>query len=315
MKRNISALLVFTLLPLIFTACNPDTQTDSTTGSAQTAASSPQTENTQDSAAQSGGTQANVSDTQTQTLQPGETASDTAQAETAESTEMSQALSQTDTTPPVSAKPETKEQIVAYFNQAANRVKTEKPGYSRTDATIIGEITLENKVLGYVVPKIVGLFPQGEEEKPGVKKGEDHTDFPVSGEAWSSKLEAAAVQSAQCEEQGAYYVITIRMAPESLAELPRNSAATNHGKLFNTLSYAQIMTEIQKIPSRLAVLEEFKPRYSGSYVTCKVEKDSGRMKEIFYSHPIQMDVKGKVVSVPLVGVAHITLTQDFKINR
>ena len=83
----------------------------------------------------------------------------------------------------------TVQQIVAYFNTAANQVKSGKPA-------------LEAKATMRVRENITGTS-EAENSSQSYKKGANLNDvFPVAGQSWASKLDVKGIKSATCSEKG-----------------------------------------------------------------------------------------------------------------
>ncbi|NLB37019.1 MAG: hypothetical protein GX824_06950 [Clostridiales bacterium] len=207
------------------------------------------------------------------------------------------------------SKPTTKAEIVAYFNAAANKVKIDKPGYDLMVTNIIGDITSSNSIIESLASRIVPMFPQDPAPGKGASKGESHNNFPAKGQSWASKLSASAVSQAQCIEKEKYYEIKITLAEEALADLPKNPAATKHGSVMNVLSADEIYEQTDKFKF-IANVKYFAPTFSGSYITCIIEKDTGNMKSAVYYCSTIASVKAK----PILG-SEITATVPFAIKE
>ena len=92
------------------------------------------------------------------------------------------------------SQPKTVAEIVAYYNKAANKIKTDKPGYSKKYA--MQQFPGSQATLGKAnVPSwLVKLISKS--ETTSVKKGSSSKDiFPAAGFDWASKLTAPYVQS------------------------------------------------------------------------------------------------------------------------
>jgi hypothetical protein len=206
-------------------------------------------------------------------------------------------------------KPSTKPEIVAYFNASANKVKTDKPGYDLITTNIIGNITSSSSVIESLASRIVPMFPQDPVAGQGAKKGESHSNFPVKGESWASKLSASSVSQAQCIEKGKYYEIKISLAEEALSDLPKNPTATRHGSVMNVLSANEIYEQTNKFKF-IANVKSFAPTYTGSYISCIIDKDTGNMKSAVYYCSTVATIRAK----PVIGSA-ITARVPFAIKE
>lgn len=209
--------------------------------------------------------------------------------------------------------PATKEEIVAYFNTAANAVKTDKPGYSKTTDNVIGDITSSNSLIESLAGKVVPMFPtEGDPET--VAKGASHNNFPVKGKSWSSKLEASSVKSATCKESGKFYEIEIKLVDEKLNDLPSDPGATKHGKAMTVLAAPEVYEQTDKIPSFLVKIQSFKPSYTGSYIKCKINAETGKMVSATYYFATVASVDAKVVGGSLTATVPFAIKETFTIK-
>ena len=306
-KRNLAMLAVLCML-VAMSACTPKAGQENTTAATTTteeggttAASTPSDDKT---------TADPTGESSTAPQNPGQTTDSTTAGGTGDTTVATTAPTTTPTTA-APKKPESTAEIVAYFNAAANRVKTEKPGYTWTEAAVIGKIT---GTMESVANTAVGFFDQNPKEMPSVAKGANHMDFPAKGQNPASRLEASAVERASCTEKNGTYEIAIYLKEEKCAALPSNPLDTNHGKVLNVLTQGQIDESLEGM-KRYAQITAFVPTYTGSYVKCTVNIQSGQMKTAEYYFATVADAKAKVI---LLGEVHATVPyamhQKYKIG-
>ena len=136
--------------------------------------------------------------------------------------------------------PQTKEEIVAYFNEASNKIKTDAKSVTRNSSKI--SLAGSTQLPGWVntVARVVGgadAFIDDQLTKNS-KGSETFTGaqikatYPVEGESYASKLTAADVKSATCTEKDGKYTITI----VTVADATSQNAAHGQGhapKAFN----------------------------------------------------------------------------------
>ena len=179
--------------------------------------------------------------------------------------------------------PSTPAEVVAAFNAAANAVKADKPGYSKTEHNIIDKIET-GTILDKIIPGIVKAFPT-EGPSANVAKGASHNDFPVAG--GKTALTAGMVKSATAKAAAnGGYTVTIYMKDERLESLPVNPNSTNHGKAFNVLSKAVVDEQVAGIPG--VKITKFQPTYTGSYVKATINADGKMVKAeyLFYTKAV-----------------------------
>lgn len=178
-------------------------------------------------------------------------------------------------------------EIVQLFTLAANRVKTDKLGYTFTSKahTEKGSITITDNVPfhGFISDYIASVINKSETQEAKVAKGADHTDFPVKGQSWSSRLDPSALKKATLRDAGDAYEIELFFRDEQLRALPDNPTLTAHGKAFNVLTNREFRDgfggfDIRFLGVNVRVdVERFEPLYSGSRIRCKISKDDGRL--------------------------------------
>ena len=195
-------------------------------------------------------------------------------------------------------KPSTKAEIIAYFNESVNRVKAERPGYTWSDRVVIdrNSINCSNKLLDAVAPTIldavkgIAKFGVWQPQAP-VARGADHTQFPVSGKSWASRLEPGFVKSATCTESGSSYQIKIVLRDEDVAVLPSDASTLRTGKVMNAWDAG--LREDAKAAEPFVTITGFGTNYRDASVTCTIDKATGGLKAITYvlSCIFEVDVK------------------------
>ena len=128
--------------------------------------------------------------------------------------------------------PQTKEEIVAYFNEASNKIKTDAKSATRNYSKIrlAGSTTLPSWV--NTVARVVGGADSFiDDQLTKNSKGSEtftgaqiKSTYPVENESYASKLTPADVQSATCKENNGKYTITIKTVSDPASQ---NAA---HGK-------------------------------------------------------------------------------------
>ena len=112
--------------------------------------------------------------------------------------------------------PQTKEEVVAYFNTAVNKVKTSAKTVEQKEVTnyLASATTISSGIKGVYnmlggdewLDKMLKDNSQGAATYTGA---DIKAKFPVEGETWASKLTAADVSSATCSEKNGVYTIKI----------------------------------------------------------------------------------------------------------
>ena len=184
-----------------------------------------------------------------------------------------------------------------YFNKAANKVKTDKPGYTYKARTIIDEkkVSSPNKAIDTIAPPILnmvkGIWANWSDEVI-VAKGADHKAFPVSGQSWASRLDPSWVKSAACTDKGSVYEIKIVLKDERVSELPANQTATRHGQVIRAFAKDEVAGAAERVGVQVL---QFDALYSGSYVQCTIDKATGSMKSATYCVDMMADMTARVL--------------------
>lgn len=193
----------------------------------------------------------------------------------------------------------TVQQIVSYFNTAANQVKTGKPGLTAKTTMRIRE-------------NITGSS-EAENSSQTYQKGTNLNDvFPVAGQSWSSKLDTKGVKSAVCSQKDGKYYITIHMKDEKNPK----PVTSSHGKAFTCFDTQELMSmaaqtgdaEMQKLLKNVS----FTANYSGCKIACVADAKTGKVLSAKYYTDITMKISiSKLSILPISMTMNITTTQDF----
>ena len=197
----------------------------------------------------------------------------------------------------------TTEELVAYFNTCANKVKT--------DATKVVKNFEKRNVDDLVVPKALesmsGTFineVMADDTEPIVyaTKEEICENFIVPGQDYVSCLKASDVVKADCKDNGKEYVIYFKLKDEK-----NPKAGSGVGSVCDVIEAGELA---EKAPS---FLEEFSATYYNCEVTATIDKATGRMTHAVYSTPLTMSVVVNLLGTHDVG-ASITFIKDYSIT-
>jgi hypothetical protein len=184
--------------------------------------------------------------------------------------------------------PQTKEEIINYFNDSVNKVKTDAKAVTRnySKITLAGSMTLPSSINGIL--KLLGgadEFVGGQLEKNSNLTPETYTGaqikerYPVEGESYASKLTPADVQSATCTEKDGKYTITITTVPDA------KSTTVTHGqghapKAFNTPLPATINENIPGVAT--GIVGTASMNYPSSTAKIVVDAKTGHVESSTY---------------------------------
>lgn len=169
---------------------------------------------------------------------------------------------------PIKRTPTNAAEAVALFNEAANRVKSDQPKVLMTlDRLSVSEVLFGKKDITSAISPINRNDRSRKEILPA--------EFPVGGETWSSRLQADAVQSAECTDSGDTLRLKITLKPESGVPLRGQSS---HGSCFSIPSSFDFLNfDIPGIKCGELTLT-----YSNCSIECVLDKKTGGMTRADY---------------------------------
>ncbi len=197
----------------------------------------------------------------------------------------------------------TTEEIVAFFNQSANRVKTDAvkvvKNYEKRNA---GEIKVPDALQSTAESLIGTLMKDDTEPTVYATKEEIKTNFIVPEQNYVSRLTAADVEKATCKDNGREIEIYIKLKDE------KNPVSGNGvGSVCDVIEAHEVA---EKAPS---FVKELSTYYSNCEVRATIDKTTGKMTHATYSTPVRLNV-----TVDLFGthnvVANFTFIKDYSIT-
>ena len=207
-------------------------------------------------------------------------------------------------------KPTTKAEIVGYFNAAYKKVKTEKPGYTFHERTVIDKDGISSSkswlesIASLVLPMAEGAFSKWTD--PAVTaRGADHSNLPPYVD-----VNPKWIKSATCTESGGNYQIRLSLVDESVPVLPKDGRTTIHGKMLDrgVYNWDAVIGGIEQIPVVKIEINTFACDYSGSYLDAIINKTTGAVVKVTTWTTCQANVEAKVpifgtldASVPLAN--------------
>ena len=220
-------------------------------------------------------------ETQPETTEPqsmAETEPETAQA-IAETTEEMQ------TTEKAEKIPQTKEEIVALYNNAVNQVKDGSKAivsnYTLNSQT--SDATLSNKVLQNIANKLISANMGYDKKKANVtysSAAEKRENFPVRGQSWSSHLTASDLTKATCTEQDGVYTVTLYLSPDTT---PNIKADQGHaGKGFSIITKDSIVEGAGSLGMSVIEEDSIKLTFKNCKITAKIDKQTGKLTDANY---------------------------------
>lgn len=219
-----------------------------------------------------------------------------------------------ETTTAAAAKaPQTKEEIVAYFNTAINAAKKSSKSITSNymEHSVAGDITGIPSALDSVGQKLIKDNMGKDDKKTNVtwtSAADKNANFPVEGETWASKLTAADVKEAVIKESNGKYMIRLTTVADG------KSSSHDHGtghapKAFNVVLPGIIDGYIPGIAKSLFSVGTVSTAYPSSTVTVTVDAASGHVLSAKYEMlwTLYIPLSGNDVVLPFKTVNDYTI--------
>lgn len=195
------------------------------------------------------------------------------------------------------------EEMVAYFNKCANKVKTDATKVVKNyEKRIVGELVLP-AVLQSTADSLLKKYMTDDTE-PIVydTKEEIRDNFLVPNQDYVSCLKASDVAKAECKDNGKEYVIYFKLKDE---KNPKSGSGV--GSVCDVIETYEVT---EKAPD---FLEEFSTNYYDCEVTATIDKATGRMTHAVYSTPLILNVVVSLFGTHSASVG-LTFVKDFSIT-
>ncbi len=178
-------------------------------------------------------------------------------------------------------KDSTSEEIVEYFNLVLNRVKpfAARITLTRAENFLAGEI--EGDMSDSMRASLTKIVQQVLEEQdtsgyaPATTVAEKNALFPVSGEAWSSKLTAQDVETLNVQETADTYCISITVLAD-----PLSADTQPYGGHFGKVYTVATPADVDVVSG---AMKDIQTGNRGITVTITVEKSTGNVLHAAYS--------------------------------
>ncbi len=208
-------------------------------------------------------------------------------------------------------KPQTKAEIVEYFNTVSNKVKTNaksvtkvrEENYQAKDIDL-GSLGAFSGPVNKLINDNMGVNDE-QSGRTGTTAEEKNAIYPVENEAWSSKLTLDDIDDATITEANGVYTITITVKEDELATEYAHGTG-HHGKAFNIVMPQTIKDNAGAASSLLSSL---KVGYQGGKVIVKVDAASGQVISANYDFVwlLNIDMFGGIT-------AHFGIKTDYEVK-
>ncbi len=203
---------------------------------------------------------------------------------------------------PSTGAPATTEEIVALFNESANKVKTTAKKATRNYQDM--------RINKLEVPSALQAIADGAIEKfvkpnmtPEVYEGALVAEkYPVSGTDFASKLKPEYLETITCTDNGTEYVIDIKMK-DQLNPVYRGGEGV--GSIFWTMNPDSIADNLP-----VGQVEKCDFSYYNCTSTAKIDKATGNMTYSKFIYNFDMDISIKM-GLTLNALASLTVDEEY----
>lgn len=204
-----------------------------------------------------------------------------------------------------------KDELVAYFNSCANKIKTNKPSFTKEEQSGVSDIVLSNSLANSLVGVVKDALLDEDVVSTPVAKGQDCNGIvSPEGQSYVSTITSADIADITIQPAGNGYTMTVTM-PE--ATNPEDSGP--YGKIFQFVSVDDVLNDYAPEVGATVARENITLRYTGSTATLTIDA-SGNPTE--YSTHVNCVVTLKDASIKkgitINSDVDLTLVTDTKLT-
>jgi len=202
----------------------------------------------------------------------------------------------------------TKEEIVALFNEASDKVKTEATKVVKNfeKRNFDAQQSIVPAGLGSLADSLINEHLGDDTEPIEYPSNQDIiANYPVPEQTYSSKLTAADVSEATCTDNGTEYEITLKL---NTTENP--SAGVGVGAACDVIESSQITSN----GAVAKILKEFTISYYDCVIKCKIDKATKRLTWSNYVTPLTIDALVNVVLTTVDAKVVLSFEKDYTVT-
>ena len=214
----------------------------------------------------------------------------------------------TETTVLTAEMPETKEEIIAFYNQASNRAKNEAKKITRNFKNTrydTNKSVLPSALESMANPMVEKYVKDDVEPVDYLTKEEIIENYPAPKQAYSSKLTAADVDEATCVDNGKEYVITLKLA---------SCKNPTPGVKVGAACHIMDVSSITSSDAAKSMINKFDAVYSGCVIKCKIDKATNRVTWANFYTPFVIDADINVVFSNVIAKIYMSYERDYTIT-
>ncbi len=177
--------------------------------------------------------------------------------------------------------PATTEEIVAYFNDSANKIKAQAVSVTKNfeKRHVNKDRLVVPAGLESTADRMISTFMKDDTE-PTVYTGKEgiKENFIVPGQSYVSRLDPAYVTAATCTDNGSTYKIYLKLKSQTSP-----TAGSGIGAVCDVI-------EATEVADKAPFVEKFTTEYYNCEITATVDKETGRVTAIVYSTPLTLNI-------------------------
>ncbi len=202
----------------------------------------------------------------------------------------------------------TKDEIVALFNTAVNKVKTDATkvvkNYENRDFDSAQSVI--PSALNSLASSLMDKYLTDDTQPIEYATKEDITaNYPVPGQSYSSQITAADVADATCNDNGTEYEVTLKLATSV-----NPVTGVGVGAVCDVLEAEEISSN-EMVSS---ILKEFTVTYSDCVIKCKIDKATSRVTWANYYTPLTIDALASIVVATVDAKVVLSFEKDYTIT-
>ena len=231
-----------------------------------------------------------------------ETDAEEAETEKAET----EKVTKKDNKPSTSTVSLTKKEIIALYNEAANKVKTDAKKVTRNFKNTrydTSKSVLPSALESMANPMIEKYVKDETDPVHYTTKEDIIENYPAPKQTYSSKLTVSDVDEATCVDNGKEYVITLK-----LASCKNPTAGVKVGAACHIMDVTSIKA------SDTSMIKKFDAIYENCVIRCKIDKATNRVTWANFYTPFTIDSIINVFFSEVVTIAVMSYERDYTIT-
>lgn len=195
------------------------------------------------------------------------------------------------------------EEVVAYFNECANKVKVDATKVVKNyEKRIVGEVKVPDLLQGMAESLLNTSMKDDNDPIVYATNAEIKENFLVPNQSYVSCLKAEYVAEVTCKDKGNEYEIYFKLKDE---KNPRAGAG-----VASVCDVIEAYEVAEKAPS---IVTDFSTNYYNCEVTATIDKETGRMTHALYSTPLTLNVAVEFLGSHSASVG-FTFVKDYSIT-